>query len=111
MWTLLEALKIVRMLQPVIRPMGYHITLGGGVLNKGISKKDLDLFILRCNNTEREESFSVIVAVSKTLKQTREVLTSRPLRDSPDYGPDEDFHFKQAYMFMLGDRRIDVFVQ
>lgn len=45
-WTLEEALKLIRGLQPRIREIGYHITLGGGVLNHGMSKKDLDLFFL-----------------------------------------------------------------
>jgi len=49
-WTLDEALPIIRSLQPHTRKFGYHLTLGGGVLNTGESKKDLDLFFLPLNH-------------------------------------------------------------
>lgn len=49
-WTLEEALILVRKLQPETRQFDYHLTLGGGVLNKGESKKDLDLFFLPMEN-------------------------------------------------------------
>ena len=45
-WQLPEALELIRTLQPLVREWNLHICLGGGVLNKGESKKDLDLFIL-----------------------------------------------------------------
>ena len=44
MWTLDEGLKLVRLLQPEAKGFGYHLTLGGGVLNNGQSDKDLDLY-------------------------------------------------------------------
>jgi hypothetical protein len=46
MWTLEDGLRVVRALQPLTREYNYHLTLGGGVLNKGQSQKDLDLFFL-----------------------------------------------------------------
>lgn len=49
-WKLEEGLKLVRALQGRVREFGYHITLGGGVLNKGESDKDLDLYFLPYNN-------------------------------------------------------------
>ena len=49
-WTLDEALGLVRAIQQDSRKFGYHITLGGGVLNKGESRKDLDLFFLSLDN-------------------------------------------------------------
>jgi hypothetical protein len=45
-WTLEEGLAVVRTLQPVARSYGYHVALGGGVLNRGYSKKDLDIYFL-----------------------------------------------------------------
>lgn len=49
-WNLEDGLKLVRSLQPETRKYGYHLTLGGGVLNKGESTKDVDLFFLPlCN--------------------------------------------------------------
>jgi hypothetical protein len=46
MWQLDLALRVVRVLQSQTRQFGYHLTLGGGVLNKGESQKDLDLYFL-----------------------------------------------------------------
>lgn len=45
-WTMEEALRLIRAIQPETRKFGYHLSLGGGVLNKGESKKDLDLYFL-----------------------------------------------------------------
>jgi hypothetical protein len=41
-----QGLRVVRALQPATREFGYHLALGGGVLNKGESNKDLDLYFL-----------------------------------------------------------------
>jgi len=46
MWTLDEALILVRRLQGFVRPTCYHLALGGGVLNNGRSDKDLDLYFI-----------------------------------------------------------------
>lgn len=46
MWKLEEALEVIRAIQPAIRKFGYHLCLGGGVLNTGMSRKDLDLYFL-----------------------------------------------------------------
>lgn len=107
MWTLNDAILIVQELQPFAHELGYHITLGGGVLNKRESSKDLDLFVLRKNNVERVEAFQVIEAARSWFPG----WAHRALRDSPDYGPDADFHFKEAFMFSKGGKRIDLFVQ
>ena len=45
-WTLDAALDLIRGLQPKTPDCGYHLCLGGGVLNNGRSDKDLDLYFL-----------------------------------------------------------------
>lgn len=45
-WTLEQGLALVRELQPQTRTFNYHLALGGGVLNAGESRKDLDLYFL-----------------------------------------------------------------
>lgn len=45
-WYLSDAQTLVRELQEHIWPLGWHVTLGGGVLNHGYSDKDLDLYLL-----------------------------------------------------------------
>jgi len=49
-WTLDEGLSLVRALQKDSRKFNYHIALGGGVLNKGTSDKDLDLYFMALDN-------------------------------------------------------------
>lgn len=51
-WNLDDGLKLVRALQMETRKYGYHLTLGGGVLNNGESKKDIDLYFLPLDNTK-----------------------------------------------------------
>lgn len=35
--------------------MGYHMAMGGGVLNRGFSSKDLDIYILPCVGEKNNE--------------------------------------------------------
>lgn len=49
-WRLDEALELIRALQSDVRKFGYHLCLGGGVLNTGKSDKDLDLYFLSLDN-------------------------------------------------------------
>lgn len=46
MWTLKTALDLVRKIQSPIRAFRYHVVVGGGVINKGQSSKDLDLYFM-----------------------------------------------------------------
>lgn len=46
MWTLSEVRELITELQPKLRKVDYHVTLGGGVLNNGLSQNDLDLYFL-----------------------------------------------------------------
>lgn len=45
MWSLDEAVKTVRWLEPKLAEIGFHVALTGGVLFKGQSFKDLDLMV------------------------------------------------------------------
>ena len=49
-WTLDDALELVRNLQPWTRDYAYHLAIGGGVVNTGSSLKDLDLYFLPLDN-------------------------------------------------------------
>ncbi len=61
-WTLDDGLKLVRGLQPNAKRYGYHMTLGGSVLNLGISSKDIDLYFLPFNNSKvaKEDPYALI---------------------------------------------------
>lgn len=53
-WNLDDGLKLVRALQQECRRFGYHLALGGGVLNNGRSDKDIDLYFLPLDNSKFE---------------------------------------------------------
>jgi hypothetical protein len=46
MWTLQTGREEVAKVQNLSRQFGYHVALGGSVLNRGESFKDLDLYFL-----------------------------------------------------------------
>lgn len=49
MWTLDDALKVIREAQPIIKEFNYHLALAGSVLNNGFSNNDLDIVALPLN--------------------------------------------------------------
>lgn len=59
-WTLEDGLTLVRALQPKTRDFGYHLTLGGSVLNIGRSSKDLDLFFLPMDNSKSTNALGLL---------------------------------------------------
>lgn len=59
-WTLIEGLKLVRGLQSNVKEFGYHISLGGSVLNHGESRKDLDLYFHPLENGK--ENFANLIS-------------------------------------------------
>lgn len=61
-WTLNDALALVRALQPKTRDFSYHLALGGGVLNTGKSKKDVDLYFLPLDNNGKPSDAKGLVA-------------------------------------------------
>lgn len=54
-WKLDDGLRLVRALQPEAKKFGYHVTLGGSVLNLGESEKDIDLYFLPLENPKFSE--------------------------------------------------------
>lgn len=103
MWTLEQALVIIRLLQPKVYSMGWHLCLGGGVLNKGVSNKDLDLYT-RADLPKRQD---VVDYIQATLGASLEPL--RP--DMDDY--EEELPFTQSGKLTLPttNQRIDFFIQ
>lgn len=55
-WALDDSLKLIRAIQQESRKYGYHLTLGGSVLNDGRSEKDLDLYFLPLDNPKMPTS-------------------------------------------------------
>lgn len=99
-------MPLIAELQRITRPLGYHVAVGGGVLNKGRSQKDLDLYVLPLNN------FSRYPLVQEAL---REVLTYvGPIQRDPDYtgerGKYENAAMDEASYYSWEGKRVDVFV-
>ena len=46
MWTLEQGVLLVCTIQQESRQFGYHVCLGGGVINAGYSDKDVDIYML-----------------------------------------------------------------
>lgn len=106
-WTIEDALLLIRDIQPKIRPLQYHVVLGGGVLNKGWSGKDLDLYFLPFGDT----------GIPADLPQLKAYLSTRLGTPAPlgysavghAYPPDATYG-ENRYTYIVSNRRIDVFI-
>jgi len=122
-WKLDEALKIIRNLQPETRKFGYHLCLGGGVLNKGESNKDLDLVFVPLDNGKPSnpdgllEYLGVLWGTWYTFSMPDEHITGiQPVGPQPpDIEPYEPSETTSVYKYKVkfffdGSDRIDVFI-
>lgn len=108
MWTLDEAAKLAQSIEPAIRKLGYHTCLGGGVLHKGYSEKDLDLIFLQfhTNSGTKEKVEGYLTGVLGVIE---------PFFESPDLELDYAAS-THPYASLMGKidyngKRIDVFIQ
>lgn len=120
-WTLDGALELVRIIQPQVRKFNYHLCLGGGVLNKGASDKDLDLYFLpmasrtMVPNTTGLESFLNDIWGRSGVIGNGGRLQLQVEEPNSEYGPVDPNSGELAYKLKLkftysGSYRIDVFV-
>lgn len=100
-WTLDSALPLVRELQPETRQFGYHLALGGGVLNTGESFKDLDLYFLPLDASDSKPESEGLVAWLDKLWGEGESLLGASYNSQ---------HYKAKRKYLLGDQRIDAFI-
>lgn len=66
-WTHYEAVNIIQELQEFAHSCGYHICLGGGVLNKGVSYNDLDLIIITGESLDIHKKETIIKHICKEM--------------------------------------------
>lgn len=104
-WYLADALLLVRELQALARPKGYHIALGGGVLNHGYSDKDLDIYVLPVYNLPG------VVDELSILNELARVLEPTPGREpvgSFENNPHECYMY--SIRFPNNEKPVEVFI-
>ena len=103
-WSLSEGLEVVRELQPYTRRYNYHLTLGGGVLNRGMSDKDLDLFFLPMDNGYDTHAKQLLWFLQRRFGPGESIWT--------DYSGDGSSCYSHKFKFVSDEtgRRIDVFI-
>lgn len=104
LWDLEAGQQLAAELESVVRPLNYHTLLGGGVLHKGYSDKDLDLWFMPLNGYP-SQSRVVLQALEDVLGR------SRALRDHPDYAAGEPYYVKEMVGFTVFGKRLDVFIR
>ena len=89
-WKIEEGLKLIRALQGRVKEFGYHIALGGGVLNTGTSEKDLDLYFLPFNNPNiaKEDTDGLLDWLTKLWGDPK------PIGEYPDLPDDDQIHLQ-----------------
>lgn len=98
-WNFIEAVALVRKLEPIAIQHGVHVALGGSVLHAGFSSKDLDIFVYPHKKTEAEQKPWDPVAILKAFGATDISVV--------DYHPDDG---KLVYCTKdATGRRIDFF--
>lgn len=105
MWHLQEALQLIRNIQPNVRKFGYHICLGGSILNKGMSDNDLDLYFipLEPDSDEPESNRLLLTDYLFTIFGAPEI--------NEDYSDEESvYSLKSIYAYGPNGKRIDAFI-
>ncbi len=104
MWTLEQALTLVRELQPELHARKYHAALGGGVLNTGLSYHDLDLYIFPFDVSDIDPIMPWLVTVLGPFEPFSKV-------DAGRYPADVNFEVKVKFDNVQNTgKRIDVFI-
>ncbi len=101
MWTLDSALKLVRQIQPTLHLVGWHVALGGGVLNNNESRKDLDLYFF---------PFDSLPAPSLLPQLQKRWGIGQPIADGDAEYPEARWCETRWKFFLPTGQRIDVFI-
>lgn len=130
MWTLSEARVLINALQPHAKELGFHVCLGGGVLNAGLSKKDLDLYFLPMDNGKIAASSEKLLAfLEDTWGKSKPMFNPRKLslhdqitfhldttgrrhvvEEKPDYPEEKNSVYSVKRKFTYSGLRVDVFI-
>lgn len=110
-WTIEQALDLIRLLQGDVRKQfGFHICLGGGVLNRGESRKDLDLYFLSMDNNPVQPQWEKLLKWLNVIWAEGRDMTFSEDGDA-HYAIPEGSPYKAKWSFIYGgDQRIDAFI-
>lgn len=100
LWILSEGLTLVRDLQAQVRPFGYHVAIGGGVVNNTRSFKDLDLYFLPLCNGKLTYPRHLLAHLTKLWGEAYEI---------GEYYQEDRFYQKRV-SFPNRGKRIDAFI-
>ena len=104
MWTFQGAKPILDSCQALSRTFGYHMCLGGGVLNKGVSTKDLDIYFLPLDNNDSIPNPKGLLSALQALFFAKFEQLGKPYE-----GNSLPYIFK-GKLVQVNGKRIDVFV-
>jgi hypothetical protein len=110
MWDLGYATTVIQYLQPLVQSYGYHLCLGGGVLNTGQSTKDLDLYLLPLNNPKiKAQPMALLTQIAEHFGDIAPIGAEYPDK----LGTDLPYALKakfEHYKTGKTERRVDLFI-
>ena len=104
-WTTATAKPWINKFQKLSRDYGYHVCLGGSILNKGISEKDLDIYFLPMGDQIPQNPGGLLEKIGKKVNDTPE-----------EFGPSSKYPETQFPYIWKGKvetadgKRIDIFI-
>jgi hypothetical protein len=111
-WTLEQGLKLLRFLQPKVRQFNYHVAIGGGVVNRGFSTKDLDLYFLPLlNSSEATDMAGLIFFLDEQLGPREAIGPGFEITDNYEVTQNDHLFEGGKWKFNYkGKKRIDCFI-
>lgn len=69
-WTLADALPLLREVQTAVEPLGYHVGLAGSVLTKGVSHNDMDMILYPASTAQQSKGEVAVALMALGMRQT-----------------------------------------
>jgi hypothetical protein len=95
--TLDNAVALIRLIEPLLSPYGYHCGLTGGVLFKGTSTKDTDIILYPHNPDKKllpEQLLPLLLPIGLTKRMETDI----------------EYTHREVIICSYADRRIDLFL-
>jgi hypothetical protein len=102
-WVLPDAIELARLVEPKAAECGWHVALGGGVLMRGASDKDVDLILYphKTADKSRKDPFDFVTY------RLREVAGFEPA--DPEFRDHSEYNdTKPVFSVTFKGRRVDL---